>query len=1241
MTKTYKNLSLVLITLFLISSGGITQMAHAGGPNALYSISVTTINGSNPQNGPFGSPITLVGSASGINFIGTLSQYHVEVNWGDGVIDQSPSWLSLVQEGEDFSGTWTSTHYYNQTGSFDITVKLYHTQPPGAGGTADAVYTQTGIEISSTTLMTLSKTSPQVLGTSVTASASVLPIDATGTIQFQIQTPSSATWSTFDTVPLTSASAISIAYQLIQVGTYKFQAAYSGDIVYKASTSSSAIIVVNPTLIVSIDPSESSITVGESKIFTASAQYGSGTYTNYAWYLDSNPTPVQNGLTDSYTYSTTTAGQHTISVTVTDSLSNTASNSAAITINPASSSHIDITAPTTVTAGQSFQITATAKDQYGNIATSYDGTIHFSSTDSQAILPYDSTLTSGTKTFTITLKTVGQQTITATDTLDNTIFGTSNPIVVEANTNQVGYILITPSTSSISAGSSQTYTAELFDSYDNSLGYVTKQVAWSINSGDGTYTWTENSVKVDKAGNWIVTASYPDVQDATATVTVTGHTAPTSITIQPKTSSIPAGQPQSYTATATDGLNTWDITSIATWTIPSSAGGHWTGPTYTSEKAGTWIVTASLSDLSDTATLTVNPNTAQIGHIIIQPKEQTIAAGQSQSFTATAYDTFENSWDITIQISNANGWSINPEAEGSWSGSTYTSQKAGDWTIKGTYLNLEDTAILRVTHSTNPENLDHITASIEPNTVEAPNTATGTATAYDIFGNSWDISTQATWNIPQGNDGGSWTNNIYQSHTAGTFIVQTTYLDKTAETTITVTHSTDLAYLNYITITPKTQSIAAGETQEYTAMATDSFENSWDISTDATWSIPNGNDNGSWNLNQYTSKIAGTYTIQATYQTKTDTATLTVTANPQLLDHIVIDPKNATITAGNSQTYSTTAYDQFNNSLGTVTSETTFEAPGTTVTGNTITAKTASVYTVTAAYNGKTDAATLNVKTAPQNYMYQQDYPFTFIQTGLPNGKTWSATLNGQTKTSTGSTITFIVPAGVYSFSVQIYVSDTSETRYAAYGLNAATIRVPDMTSYNIKYSPQYKLTIISDHGSPIGDDWYFAKDTANFSITSPDMQDKTRYVFTTWSGNLTSTSSYASILMNAPKTIIANWNTQYYLTLLSKYGNPTGQGWYNEGATAQFSIQDQTTDPSGVQYAFTSWNGTGTDAYTGQDRAHAVTMNAPITETANWEPATSLYSVLIVALIVFIIIAVTLLITWKRRKNKKQSPNL
>jgi MYXO-CTERM domain-containing protein len=46
--------------------------------------------------------------------------------------------------------------------------------------------------------------------------------------------------------------------------------------------------------------------------------------------------------------------------------------------------------------------------------------------------------------------------------------------------------------------------------------------------------------------------------------------------------------------------------------------------------------------------------------------------------------------------------------------------------------------------------------------------------------------------------------------------------------------------------------------------------------------------------------------------------------------------------------------------------------------------------------------------------------------------------------------------------------------------------------------------------------------------------------------------------------------------------------------------------------------------------------MSNPITETAKWEQATSLYTVAGSALIIFLLLLLALLLAWRRRRKKK-----
>jgi predicted extracellular nuclease len=97
--------------------------------------------------------------------------------------------------------------------------------------------------------------------------------------------------------------------------------------------------------------------------------------------------------------------------------------------------HFDVSIPASVNQGVAFTGTVTARDAFNNVATTYNGTIHFTSSDGGAALPTDYTFTggdAGTHTFTngFTLFAAGSQSITATDTLTPTITGVGNTTVL-------------------------------------------------------------------------------------------------------------------------------------------------------------------------------------------------------------------------------------------------------------------------------------------------------------------------------------------------------------------------------------------------------------------------------------------------------------------------------------------------------------------------------------------------------------------------------------------------------------------------------------------------------------------------------------------------------------------------------------------------------------------------------------------------------------------------------------------
>src|SRR6266850_288315 len=90
--------------------------------------------------------------------------------------------------------------------------------------------------------------------------------------------------------------------------------------------------------------------------------------------------------------------------------------------------------PSPQSAGVTGSITVTARDEFGNVVPNYAGTVHFSSSDALATLPANYTFVSGdngTHTFSgVTLKTIGSQSITASNMVAASFSGTQSGISI-------------------------------------------------------------------------------------------------------------------------------------------------------------------------------------------------------------------------------------------------------------------------------------------------------------------------------------------------------------------------------------------------------------------------------------------------------------------------------------------------------------------------------------------------------------------------------------------------------------------------------------------------------------------------------------------------------------------------------------------------------------------------------------------------------------------------------------------
>ena len=214
------------------------------------------------------------------------------------------------------------------------------------------------------------------------------------------------------------------------------------------------------------------------------------------------------------------------------------------------------------------------------------------------------------------------------------------------------------------------------------------------------------------------------------------------------------------------------------------------------------------------------------------------------------------------------------------------------------------------------------------------------------------------------------------------------------------------------------------------------------------------------------------------------------------------------------------------------------------------------------------------------------------------NGTSYEANVNGRIQTS--------ILAGSYKIEVQTPVStpkgvrgmfvkwDDGETQ------NPRFVNIGSDLTLTALYKTQYYLAVEANGGIVSGEGWYDAGSSAIVTASSPCkvIDGKSRHVFTRWSGDLTNSSTTLTIAMNSPHAVTSNGKVQYYLKVSSRYGNARGEGWYDAGSTASFSIDALIDCGNGSRRVFLGWIGNAT----AKEVESSVLMNSPKMVMGNWK---------------------------------------
>ncbi len=477
-----------------------------------------------------------------------------------------------------------------------------------------------------------------------------------------------------------------------------------------------------------------------------------------------------------------------------------------LTVNAAPLDHFvfnAVSSPQTV--GKAFSVTITAKDSNGDTVTSYTGTNTLTVSSGTISPTSTSAFKAGVWTGSVSLSASGSGITIGTSgssksgtsnsfnvnsgALDHFVFsnigtqtvGTAFIVTFTAEdssgntvTSYTGTNTLTVSSGTISPTSTGTFSLGVW------MGYVTLSA-----SGSGITISTSGSGKSGTSNSFTVNVVALDhfVFNAVSSPQTAGSAF--SITITAKASN--GNTVTSYTGTPTLSVSTGTISPTITSAFSS---GVWTGIiTMAGAGSGVAITATDGTHTGTSNSVTIDPGVAT--HLVVSSGTSQVA-GIAFSVTVTAEDAYNNTasgYAGTVKITSSDSQAVllaSMVLTGGVGSFSVTLETAGSQSITATDKATGSTAGsetgITVNHAAAVAN---VVISPADSSVTAGVSKTFSATASDLYGNSWDVTSSTNWNISS-SAGGSWTSNVYASATAGYWTVTGTYASAAYTTGLTV-----------------------------------------------------------------------------------------------------------------------------------------------------------------------------------------------------------------------------------------------------------------------------------------------------------------------------------------------------------------------------------------------------------------------------------------------------------------------
>ena len=435
-------------------------------------------------------------------------------------------------------------------------------------------------------------------------------------------------------------------------------------------------------------------------------------------------------------------------------------------------------------------------------------------------------------------------------------------------------IAVSPNPQSLVVNATQQFTAAGSDFEGKA---VTFSPTWSVEAGGGTISPTGLFTAGTKPGTYTSTVKATSgTMSATATVTVVVGPLAT-ITVTPNPVTMVIGSTQTFTAVGKDASGNV-VAFTPTWSVAAGGGNIDGSGLFTAgNTAGTYTNTIVASSGLISGKATVTETAGPLATVVVTPNPVILAAGATQTFTASGRDFGGN------VIAIAPVWAV-VAGGGTIDASTGVFTAGG---TTGTYTNTVRATVGGVagyaTVIVNTGVLASIVVTPNPVFVAGNGSQQFIAAGKDGSGN--DLTITPVWSVVNAaagtitSAGGLFT----AGTTAGTYVntIKATSGTVSGFATVTVTVAVGAPILTTITVTPNPAALQTGGVQQFTAVGRDASGNIFPISP--VWSVQNGGGSINSANGVFTAgNTAGTFTntVQATSGTISGNATVIVSATP-------------------------------------------------------------------------------------------------------------------------------------------------------------------------------------------------------------------------------------------------------------------------------------------------------------------------------------------------------------------------